>query len=237
MKTTNATTESKKRVAIVSTYKWDDPMTDMNCAWYTHYTYIDVETGQVGEVSACTGCGRGLTDEVDCEVVPMTDEVKALYQESVKRMAEARAKADYERFAKEVDEYNATLRVQAKGQVVEITDGKHKGKVGRVTWIGKSKFGNRSPRHSTWRQAAVFAMCSDRPFSIPCKDDNLVLVRPLSGSWADGNEKVYVDIDKCKVIEGFMPLTLDMDKVRAYNKRSDSNWTAYRGAYDGRSYV
>lgn len=226
-----------KKIAIVSTYKWDDPMTDMNCAWYTHYTYIDVETGEIGEKSACTGCGRDLTDELECEVVPMTDAIREMYRESVHRKAEAKAKADYELFEKEVAEYNATLRVQQKGQIVEITAGKHKGKVGRVTWIGRSKY-NRSygSRYSSWRQAAVMGMVNDRPYTIPCKDEDLVLVRPLV-AWQDGREKVYVDIDKCKVVEGFVPLTIDMDKVYAYGKRMRDNHIAYRGAYDSRSYI
>ena len=211
-------------------------MTDMNCAWYTHYTYIDIDTKTIHNVNVCSGCGEGLKD---VEIVPMTDEIKAMYKDALAKMVDERAKKVYDNFIAECDKYNASKRVQTKGQVVEITEGKYKGIKGRVTWIGESMYGKPHRTNMNWRAVAVMYAANARPFDIPNENANLVLVRPLvwGDTFANGMDKVYVSIDKCKVVEGFTPITFSLDDCKSYIKNTESIFEGLRSGYDYHSNV
>lgn len=222
-------------------YDWDDPMTSMQCAWYTRYTYLDLDEKAIKSCSPCSGCGQSLKDKLgEYEEVPLTDELKALCRSIKHEEAERKAAKAFEEYSKEVEEYNNLYRPQEKGQIVTITEGKHKGKVGRIVWIGKNSF-KRSygSRYTSWRQAAVLGIINSRPYTIPCKDLDLVLVRPVQygTTWEDGTEKVYIDIDRCRVTEGFKPIVLTLDDCRRFCDRQSRNWTAYRDGYNRHDYM
>ena len=229
-----------KRVCIIKSYTWDDPMTSMECAWYTCYQYVDLDSHTISTARAYQGGSIEDALNKKVEVVPMTDEIRTLCYDIVKENNLKAAKADYERFSKEIEEYNKSLRPQKKGQLVQITSGKHKGKIGRITWLGKNTF-KRSyqPRYGGWRAAAVMAMIDSRPYTIPAKDCDLVLVRPTKygTTWEDGTEKCYIDISKCVVTEGFEPITLTLEDCKRFSKRSEENWFNYGGGYNVKTYI
>lgn len=219
------------KAAIIESYTWEDSMTDMECAWGLGYTLINVETYETTTVRVGTGWGQKFEDVCDAEIVPLTDEIKEAYRLKRDAEREVEIKCLYEKFKVEVDEYNATNRVQKTGQVVSIKKGKYRGHSGTVTWIGKSKF-NKSygNRYQSWKVAAIIGTCNMRPYTIPAKEFDLVLVR-------EGDFKAYVPIDYCEVTEGFVPVSFTLDDVRNYCKCQDSNWQALSNTYDRKSYV
>jgi hypothetical protein len=227
-----------KKIAIISTYNYDDPMTDMACAWYTVYTYIDIETGEITREKV--GSGWGEKFEPNAEIVPMTDEIKALYHKSVAARIEKRAAECQAKYNAEVEAYNASRRVQKVGQIVEVTSGKYKGIKGKVTWVGKSQFGGTTRKSNMgWRASAILAIANYRPYTIPCANENLVLVRPLvyGDTFANGKDKLYINIDNCKVIEGFTPIEVSLDACKSYVKNTDDMCRNLHDGYDYHSYV
>ena len=181
---------------------------------------------------------------VEIEVVPITDELRKMYYDIKAENEEREAQKLLAEYTKEVEDYNKTLRPQQKGQIVEITEGKHKGKKGRIVWLGINSFkpSNRYSRYnraSSWRAAAILGIIGSRPYSIPAKDCDLVLVRPIQygTTWEDGVEKVYIDIEKCHVIEGFNPLSVTIEDCRRQSQRNHENWTNLRDGYDTKVYI
>jgi hypothetical protein len=230
-----------KKIAVIMSYIYDDKMTSMACAYHTCYQYLNIDERKIETTSAYQqGSIQDALRGEEIEVVPMTDELRQLCYQIKREEAEAAAQRAYEKYSKEVEEYNKTFRPQEKGQIVEITAGKHKGKVGRITWIGKNSFKREyKPRYGGWRAAAIMGIIDSRPYTIPAKDCDLVLVRPIQygTTWEDGTEKCYIDIAKCIVTNGFKPIELTLDSCRRYNERNKDNWFAIRDGYNVKSYI
>jgi hypothetical protein len=207
-------------------------MTDMACAWGLGYKLFDVDTHEIVGVEVRTGCGQKFEDVCDAEILPMTEEIKQVYLTLMAQKEEEAAQKQFETFLKEVEEYNRTNRVQRVGQIVTIKKGKYNGHSGVVKWIGKNKFkksyGN---PYQHWKVAAIIGMSNMRPYTIPAKDLDLVLVR-------QGDFKAYVPIEYCEVTEGFAPLTLTIEDVKNYRKLHSHNLLALQDhTYDRKSYV
>ena len=227
--------ETKKtKVVIISSYEWDDPMTDMNCAWGTYFNVLYPETGKIGSLFEGTGWGQRLKDLYpDYEFIDIKDDHRKMYADIKEKAKIAKADKDYERFLDELAEYNAKRLPQEIGQIVKVVGkGKHNGKVGKVSWFGKSKF-NRSygSRYTHWKAAAICAMMESRPYTIPNKNNDLILVRPT-----DGSEKFYIDPKNCEVIEGYKEVTLDREAVYRYEGIMEHNSQCLKNGYDYRTY-
>lgn len=226
-----------KKAVIISSYVWDDPMTDMACAWYTVYTIMYLATSEVTKIKIGSGWGEKL-DLEGVEFVPVTEEIKAQYAAAVKAHVEKRAAEIKAKYEAELEAYNASSRVQRVGQIVEVSEGKYKGIKGKVSWIGKSQFGTTYKRKVGWRESFAAAIANARPYTIPFANENLVLVRPLDGTtFANGKDKLYIDIDKVKVIEGFTPITLTLDDCKKYAENMRDAFSSFNGGYDYHSYV
>lgn len=235
--------ETKKREAVVvSSHKYDHPFTDMNCAWSTIMTLFFLD-GEIKTVSVGTGWGEDLEDkEPDVVIVPLTDEIKKMYWEYKDKKDAERAKAQYEKFKIELDEYNAMCKPQNVGQIVVINEGKHKGKKGKISWFGKNKYNRRSywKTQAHWLVQAATYVSEMKPYVIPNAECDLILVRPIDGdTFEDGTSKVYVDPQKCTVIEGFEPLTMTEDDVRRMLKTKDDLCSNMHvgTAYDYREHI
>ena len=219
------------RAAIIESHTWEDSMTDMECAWGYEYLLFDVDTHEITSVRFGAGWGQKFEDVCDAEIFPITEEIKQNYLATVAAREEESLQCDYKRFLEEVEQYNSTTRVQKVGQVVTIKQGKYKGNVGTVSWIGKSKFKKTyTMRYQSWRAAAIIGICNMRPYSIPAENLDLVLVR-------QGNFKAYVPIEYCEVTQGFEPIVLTLDAVRNYRRLHNSNIKALKGGYDYHSYI
>lgn len=237
-KNNNTTSENMKQIVILSRYTWEDRMTSMQCAWGYSYTFIDITNPDEWKIciKRCTaGCGQDLEDVIGkFENHKVTDEYRDWYNKETKRQHDEsiriQAKKMYEECTKELEKYNASKRVQKKGQIVVVHGGrKHDGRIGRVMWIGKNSFKpNYSSRYSTWQQAALGGICGMKPYTIPEKDSDLVLIRPLTPTaWADGLEKAYIDLKRCEVIEGFEPINITMQDCIDTCERRSGGWKAF----------
>lgn len=225
----------KQKAVILSYYKYDHPFTDMNCAWSTVYNIFLIDACATRTVSVGTGWGQMFEDVApEIEIVPMTDEIKEKYNNYVKEETEKRTKEELEKFQVQLDEYNAQLRPQKVGQIVEIIKGKHKGKKGKVTWFGNNKFKRHSSyRKQHWLEMAVDYLQNMKPYHVPNAQYDLILVRPSE------TEKVYVDPDYCKVIEGFETITMTEEDVRRFiESHDDTASKIYLGTkYDETKFV
>lgn len=219
------------RAAIIESSTWEDSMTDMACAWGHRYKLFDVDTHEITSVKVGTGWGQKFEEVCDAEIVPVTEKIRQDYLATVARIEEECVQSQFAKFLEEVEQYNQTNRVQCVGQTVIIKKGKYNGHSGTVRWIGKNKFkktyGN---RYESWKAAAIIGICNMRPYTIPAKDSDLVLVR-------EGTFKAYVPIEYCEVTQGFVPLTLTLDDVRNYRRCHNSNVDALIGDYDKHSYI
>lgn len=115
--------------------------------------------------------------------------------------------------------------------------GRRKGKICKISWIGKSKtFGfnaNSWFRKSYPAAAALLDCINHRPYSIPAKEYDLIRVWPV-----DGSEPFYISIDKAKVVEGFVPVELKFENVFNFNKDFKSTLSRkWRNGYDVKSYI
>ncbi len=224
-----------KKTVIISSYKWDDPMTDMNCAWGTYYHVLYPEEKTTGTLFEGTGWGEILEKKFpDCDFVPISDEYRKMYGELKEQEKRAKADYDYTKYLDELAEYNAKKLPQENGQVVKVTGkGKHNGKVGIVSLFGKSKFNfSYGSKYTHWKAAAICCMMASRPYSIPNNDCDLILVRPVNGEF----EKFYIDPSKCVVVEGYKDVTLTKEDVYRFNGIMDHNMACLKDGYDYRAY-
>lgn len=200
------TTTALPTAVILSSYNWDDTLHDDNRAWYTEYSLYLPETKELTHYQEPTGFGVRMLRE-NYNIIPMTDEIREQMMVVQEHNYEVRTKADFEKYSEEVEAYNASLRPQEKGQMVEIMAGRRKGKIARISWIGKGKsFGFDSSawyRRAYPRAAMLLDCAAARPYSIPMKDADLIRVWPT-----DGTDPFYISIDKVKVVEGFKPISI-----------------------------
>ena len=230
------TEEKKHDAVIISSYKYDHPFTDMNCAWSTIYTifYLDGE-GHVSTVKVGTGWGQDFEDVApNVNIIKMTDEIKEKYFAYLKKESERRAEEGLKKFQADVEKYNEARRPQKIGQIVEVLDGKHKGKFGKISWFGHNKFKrSRYKSNSHWSMAVINYLSEMKPYVIPNQDCDLILVRP------DEGEKFYIDPSRCKVVEGFEPISITKEDVRRMNKHHDDIVSNFHigTAYDHKDYV
>lgn len=248
-KKNNNTSENVKQIVILSRYTWENRMTSMQCAWGYSYTFIDItdeNNWKICNESCTTGCGESLADVIgDYTSHKPTDEHRDWYNKETKRLHDEsiryQAEKMYEKCTEELAKYNASKRVQKKGQIVVVHGGrKHDGRIGRVMWIGKNSFKpSYSSRYATWQQAALGGICGMKPYTIPEKDSDLVLIRPLTPTaWSDGLEKAYIDLNRCEVIEGFEPINITMQDCIDTAERQSGGWKAFTMAdtYDHYEY-
>lgn len=160
--------------------------------------------------------GFGENALADFNVVNVTPEIIAAYNIEKENVRKAEAQRLFEKYSAEIDEYNKSLRPQEKGQIVEIMAGRRKGKVAKISWLGKGKkFGfdvDSWYRKAYPKAAALIACLNHRPYSIPAADFDLIRVWPV-----DGTEPFYINIDKVKVIEGFKPMSITLDACGNFN--------------------
>ena len=224
----------KKNAVIVSSYKYDHPYTDMACAWSTVYKIFEIDSQVIRDVDCVTGCGETLEKaEPELNIIEMTDEIRALYESALLKKREEVVKSQFERYQKELDEYNSKFLPQRKGQIVEILDGRTKGYVGKVTWFGKSKFNNAySTGRKSVRAAMLTAIVSQRPYEIPNADCDLIAIRPLeSEMFPNGKSIIYINPVKAKVVEGYDIVKINEDRLRYLIADSETFIQKWRNAY------
>lgn len=236
---TTSSTNSVKQAVIISQYDYDHPFTDMNCCWSTVYTVFDITNRCVrsAEWNHASGKSELDTDFAGYQFVDITDEIKQMYYDVLEENRRIAAKVQYEKFCEELDEYNSKLLPQSIGQIVEIQDGRNKGLVGRITWFGKNKFNNTwHHRYGSIKAAALMECVNYRPWSIPNADKDLILIRPLEGeTWKNGKDKLYIDPARCKVIEGFNPITITEEDAYNYGRTFDDFHRKWNMGYNCRS--
>lgn len=234
MNTTSNDSNVKVNAVVISEYAWDNTRVDDNRAWYTTYNLYVPSNKSFDTVTEASGFGERITDRYN--FIPCTDELLAEMKEVAFNEKMAAATSLYKKYTKELEEYNNTLRPQNKGQIVEILDGKHKGFVGRISWLGKNKYNPTYTSKNNNFYASAFKMITDaRPYCIPAKNEELILVRDIENP----EVKVYIDINKCKVVEGFIPVTITLDECKNYVGVEDSNMNKLfrNGGYNHKIYV
>lgn len=224
----------KLNVALIERSTWESSMTDDYRAWGYSYRLYFPDLDEIGNASTSDGYGHGWEEcYPNWTIVPTTDEHRKRYDEIREEQFLALCEENLPKYQKELEDYNALLRPQEKGQVVKVMTekGKHAGKIGKVSWFGNNQFKPKS-RYTNWRQAAVFGMIDARPYTIPAKGYDLIRIVPLDGEF----EPFYYDPAKCKVVAGYKPISVTLDDVIRFERRMQDNWKAYGGNYDHHKY-
>lgn len=202
------------QVAIISSYRYDDTHIDDNRAWNTVYTVFYPETNTIATITESTGFGENIFEGMT--IVETTSEIKAAYEVALAEVRQKEAERLFDQYSKELAEYNKSLRPQKVGQIVEIMDGRRKGKICRISWIGKGKkFGFDADawyRKAYPMAAAFIAYINHRPWSVPAADCDLIRVWPQ-----DGTKPFYIGIDRAKVVEGFEPVEITVETAYKFN--------------------
>lgn len=203
-----------KNIAIISSYRYDISHIDDNRAWCTSYEVFCIDNNSIMTIDERTGFGEDAL--ADFNVINVTPEIIAAYNTEKENVRKAEARRLFKKYSAEIDEYNKSLRPQEKGQIVEIMAGRRKGKIAKISWLGKGKkFGG---DFGSWyskaypKAAALMGCIKHRPYSIPADNFDLIRVWPV-----DGSEPFYINIDKVKVIEGFKPMSITLDECGKFN--------------------
>ena len=195
---------------IMHSYKYDHPYTDMACAWSTVYTVFEINSMNIRTIDCVSGCGEDLEKKApELNLVALTDEIKERYALAVEKRREEKFKEQIVRYQKELDDYNAKLLPQNKGQIVEVIEGRSKGVHGRITWLGKNKFNSNPGHRGSIAAQALIAYVSQRPYTIPNANCDLIGIKPVEGkTFPNGKEIMFLDPSKLKVIEGYEVVTM-----------------------------
>ena len=219
-----------KTIAIISSYRYDISHIDDNRAWCTFYEVFCPETNSIFSIDEQTGFGENALAQFN--VINTTPEIIAAYNIEKENVRKAEAKILFEKYSAEIDAYNKSMRPQEKGQIVEIMAGRRKGKVAKISWLGKGKqFGanTKSWYAKAYPKAAALISClNHRPYSIPAANCDLIRVWPV-----DGSAPFYINIDKAKVIEGFRPIEITLDDCGKFNTSFLESFTRkWNNGYD-----
>lgn len=186
---------------------------------YEDYTFFNPTTN---EVEYKTGYYTSFSSNLDEGFPHATKEVLDKYYKWCVESRKKSMNSKFEYYKKVCEELNEAKNVQEKGQIVEIVgSGKHHGKVGKISWIGKNKFNRsytrNSPRAEMWLAVAKF---HNNPFIYGKEDYDLVRVIPT-----DGSKPFYVALDACKVVEGFKPYECTTEWFKNfYKNHNNDSW-------------
>lgn len=215
-------------------YCYDDKFTDMADAWYHIIQYYNSETDSICEYDA-RGHDKPAGEFFKEFYVPI--EIETAIKKCIEKQLSDEVEYNKTKFIKELNEYNAKLMPQEKGQIVRIVSGKNKGIVGKVSWLGTDKFKHIydwSRYHSTMSQygAALYGICKDRPYVLPNEDAELVLIRPINDVFENGKDKMYVKKELLEVIEGYNNINVSDDAIISFVRRHSSYGNKLRGVYN-----
>lgn len=225
------TNNGQVNVVIIARSTFENPHTDDCRAWGYDYTLLFPDTNELGYECENTGYGDNLKDShKDWNFVEINDEYRKQYEQIVKENAIRSAERKLAEYQQELDEYNAKKLPQEKGQVVRVVTGKkHTGKVGKISWFGKSKFNHSyTNKYSGWKAYAIDALVKSRPYHIPNKDLDLIRVVSVDGSF----EPFYINPAQCEVIDGYKEVTIKLEDVLGFNKHTNDCYNAISGNYD-----
>lgn len=224
----------------ISSYTYDWPHTDMNCCFSTVHTYYNSDTNTIGIWDDKDADDKPQGEWYTGNLIPMdvAEKIIEVHRENYKKSCEQKKV----RFIEEANAYNAARLPQKKGQIVVIQNGRYKGLIGRISWVGKNKFKHDygSPWFSVEAKMILQIIDHSSPVPKPCQDFDLICIRPVDFEgyeWNCKKDKIYIDPMRCKVLDGFEKFTVT-DEMCAYQVDFDSslvkNW---RMGYNSCNYM